>query len=397
SSCRGPQKAPPSGRLFLSGARDSMPSAPPLHDANKKANAVREMSTRRWRIPFRDYTPEVRPTRRLRRPCRRADVRPRTGTAGVRGEDTAKGQGVPSDRRGEGVEHLAAVEYEWFCSTFGRETEPLPFDDHDENADLRVRLHQRGPSVVGEVVSPCPIDPAVADAVRAQVQRILSLDVDGSDFPAVGERDEVVAGLQRGYPGLRPVGFWSPYEAVAWAIIGHRIRIPHAAAIKARMAERLGEPVSFGDRVVHAFPAPHRLAQLEEFPGLFGRKPEWLRSAASAAIHGRLHATHLRALPREEALSELQQLPGIGPFSAELVLLRGAGEPDCIPRHEPRLSRAVADAYHLPGPPTGGQLRCMSELCRPYRTWVALLLRTQLEDHTGEIAGRNRAHVEGVG
>jgi uncharacterized damage-inducible protein DinB len=36
------------------------------------------------------------------------------------------------------VKHLAAVEYGWFCHTFGRETEPLPFDDDDVNADLRV-------------------------------------------------------------------------------------------------------------------------------------------------------------------------------------------------------------------------------------------------------------------
>jgi hypothetical protein len=36
------------------------------------------------------------------------------------------------------VKHLAAVEYSWFCQTFGRDTEPLPFDDDDPNADLRV-------------------------------------------------------------------------------------------------------------------------------------------------------------------------------------------------------------------------------------------------------------------
>jgi uncharacterized damage-inducible protein DinB len=37
------------------------------------------------------------------------------------------------------VKHLAAVEYGWFCDTFGRQTEPLPFDEDDPDADLRVR------------------------------------------------------------------------------------------------------------------------------------------------------------------------------------------------------------------------------------------------------------------
>jgi uncharacterized damage-inducible protein DinB len=36
------------------------------------------------------------------------------------------------------VKHLASVEYGWFCEPFGRPTEPLPFDEDDEDADLRV-------------------------------------------------------------------------------------------------------------------------------------------------------------------------------------------------------------------------------------------------------------------
>ena len=36
------------------------------------------------------------------------------------------------------VKHVAAVEYGWFCDTFGREAEPLPFDEDDPDADLRV-------------------------------------------------------------------------------------------------------------------------------------------------------------------------------------------------------------------------------------------------------------------
>jgi uncharacterized damage-inducible protein DinB len=32
------------------------------------------------------------------------------------------------------MKHLAAVEYGWFCTTFGRETEPLPFDENDDSS-----------------------------------------------------------------------------------------------------------------------------------------------------------------------------------------------------------------------------------------------------------------------
>jgi DNA-3-methyladenine glycosylase II len=242
--------------------------------------------------------------------------------------------------------------------------------------------------VDAEIVSPAHPGADLVAEVRPQVERILSLDVDGSGFPGVGELDPVVGEIQRRYPGLRPVGFWSPYEAAAWTIIGHRIRITQAATLKARIAERLGEPVSFGGRVIHAFPSPQQLAKLDAFPGLAGRKPEWLRSLAQAALDGQLDAARLRALPVADALADLKKLPGIGDFSAGLTLLRGAGAPDAVPNAEPRLARAVALAYGLPGPATPEQIRAISENWRPYRTWVTLLLRTQLEDETGEISGR---------
>jgi uncharacterized damage-inducible protein DinB len=35
------------------------------------------------------------------------------------------------------VKHLASVEFGWFCETFGRESESLPFDENDPDADMR--------------------------------------------------------------------------------------------------------------------------------------------------------------------------------------------------------------------------------------------------------------------
>ncbi len=46
------------------------------------------------------------------------------------------------------VKHLAAVEYGWFCTTFGRPTEPLPFDENDHDADLHVRPNETTPDIL---------------------------------------------------------------------------------------------------------------------------------------------------------------------------------------------------------------------------------------------------------
>jgi DNA-3-methyladenine glycosylase II len=214
-----------------------------------------------------------------------------------------------------------------------------------------------------------------AATIRAQVERILSLDVDGSGFPAVGERDPVVGELQERFPGLRPVSFYSPYEAAAWTIIGQRIRRTQAAAIKNRLAERFGDPVDFGDRTLPAFPAPATLAGLGEFPGLTDRKVDQLRSLGRAAADGLLDAADLRGRPVEEALTHLQELPGIGPFSAELILLRGAGHPDVFPVNEKLLQQAMATRYRLGPDPELSALAKIADGWRPYRTWVCLLLR----------------------
>lgn len=232
--------------------------------------------------------------------------------------------------------------------------------------------------------------PPEPEAVRRQVERILSLDVDGSGFAEVGRRDPVVGELQARYPGLRPVNFFSPYEAAAWALIGHRISMGQAARVKGRIAQELGRGVEIEGEVVHAFPGPGRLRSLESFPGLFGRKVEYLQSLANATLDGRLEPVRLRSLPEQDALAELKQLHGVGDFSAQLILLRGAGAPDALGTAEPRLRRAVAIAYSLPAEPGAEELVEIADGWRPYRTWVSVLLRTMLEDDKGTLPDQGR-------
>lgn len=65
--------------------------------------------------------------------------------------------------------------------------------------------------------------------------------------------------------------------------------------------------------------------------------------------------------------------------SDRLVLLEtpqpGAGAPDVLPAAELRLRRAVRLAYNLPREPDDAELRSRAERWRPFRAWVAVLLR----------------------
>lgn len=244
----------------------------------------------------------------------------------------------------------------------------FPVENTDDVAISKVTQRTDG-AVVAEVEGSDP------DVVAHQLERILSLDIDGTGFPDVGRRDPLLGMMIDRYHGLRPVCFQSPYEAACWAVIGHRIRMVQAAAIKERIADTYGERLSIDGVELSAFPVPAVLEKIAGELPLPEIKRERLRGLASAALEGDLDADRLRARAPEEALDSLMELAGIGRFSAELILVRGCGAPDVFPSSERRLHATMRALYDAPD---AGQreLLELAEPWRPYRSWASVLVRT---------------------
>jgi len=170
-------------------------------------------------------------------------------------------------------------------------------------------------------------------------------------------------------PGLRPCGFHSPYEAAAWAVLSQRTRIVQAAGLRDDLLRRHGQ--------AGAFPAPQQLRTLElDLPG---RKSEYLHAVTDAALDGLLDSSALRSVDPGQAILTVQQVKGLGPFGAELVVRRGANAPDVLPGHERRLDAEIAERYGA-----GHTLSAVSELWRPFRTWASVHLRALREQRTHE-------------
>jgi DNA-3-methyladenine glycosylase II len=257
----------------------------------------------------------------------------------------------------------------------------LAFSVDGAGETVGVSVRQDGDGAVLAVV-----DGDVPDRLPAQLARILSLDVDGAGYPDVVGTDPVVGDLAARHQGLRPVCFFSPYEAACWAVLAQRSSMVSAAAVKERIAERHGQPRRVDGVELWAFPSAERLrAAVDELP-VPEVKRSRLRALAEATMDGRLDATRLRALHVEDALAAVRELPGMGPFSAELVVVRGAGAPDVFPVNEGRLHAAMAELYGLVTP-TVSELGAVAEHWSPYRSWVSVLIRAHHEAHAG-MAGR---------
>ena len=218
-------------------------------------------------------------------------------------------------------------------------------------------------------------EPATVDL---QAARSLSLDHDGSGWPEVGRRDPVVGRLQERHGFLRPVCFFSAYEAATSFVIGQRISMAQTRRVKERLAATAGDAVEIeidGERrTIRAFPRPQQLLALAEVPGVAAVKVERLHGLARAALDGRLDTERLRGLPEDQALAELKELPGIGDWTASGVLTRGCGVADTIPMGD-RISReAIRHFYDLPADPDDDAWVRIAEPWRPYRMWATVLL-----------------------
>lgn len=260
----------------------------------------------------------------------------------------------------------------------------FPLESWDGSALVVLRQGSDG-TVSGEVSAP----DGRADAAWRQAQAALSLDVDGSGFPAVGERDPVIGRLQQESGFLRPTLFHSPYEAACNFVIGQRISMAQARALRLRMADDAGDRVSGAGMEMAAFPRPQALLEMQEIRGLAAEKVSRLHGIARAALEGVLDRARLRALPIETALAEVSELRGVGPFSAQGIVHRGAGVVDEL-TDEPVSRQAVQRLYGLDHLPDPDELLRIAEPWRPYRMWATVLLHAWLRREGGGVARQRR-------
>jgi 3-methyladenine DNA glycosylase/8-oxoguanine DNA glycosylase len=187
-------------------------------------------------------------------------------------------------------------------------------------------------------------------AAEMVLRRILGLDVNPQPLQRLVETERALRPTGLALRGMRPPRFASLFEAFARVVPFQQLSLDAGVAIVARIVTRFGESLEHDGRRYYAFPTARAVAatRLESLQacGLSARKARTLRDLARAVESGALSEEQLSSMSTDEALRTLTASPGIGPWSAGLVLLRGFGRTDVFPPGDVGAERALRALMH---------------------------------------------------
>jgi AraC family transcriptional regulator of adaptative response / DNA-3-methyladenine glycosylase II len=213
----------------------------------------------------------------------------------------------------------------------------------------------------------CRVDLAdVADLTTAiaRCRRLLDLDADPEAVDRALGDDPVLAPLVAGAPGRRVPRTVDGAEFAVRAVLGQQVSTAAARTTTAALVASHGEPIDDpAGGLTHLFPTPECLVDADA--ALPATRRRTLAAVVDALASGRLDVGP--GADRARCRAALGALPGVGPWTVEMVALRALGDPDAFPATDLGVRRA-AGALRLPTAPAA--LRDHSRAWRPWRAYA---------------------------
>jgi DNA-3-methyladenine glycosylase II len=174
----------------------------------------------------------------------------------------------------------------------------------------------------------------------------------------------------------RPIKFeldHDHYEAIVGSIIFQQLAGSAARAILNRFKDLYGGHL----------PSPREYLSTEESKlrssGLSPQKISYIKDLAERLESGRLNLKRLEDLSDEDAMNELDDVRGIGRWTAEMFLLFKLGRTDVLPVDDLGLRKAAKQAYRLRKLPTRERFEQLAEKWHPYSSISTLYLWRSME------------------
>jgi AraC family transcriptional regulator, regulatory protein of adaptative response / DNA-3-methyladenine glycosylase II len=210
----------------------------------------------------------------------------------------------------------------------------------------------------------------------ARCRRLLDLDADPEAVLDALGGDPVLGPVVKKAPGQRIPRTVDEAELAVRAVLGQQVSTKAASTHAGRLVAAYGRPVDDpGGGLTHTFPSVEQLAEIDPIHLAVPKARQRTLGALVAGLADGSVALDA-GCDWASARSQLLALPGVGPWTAEVIAMRGLGDPDAFPASDLGL-RLAAERLGLPmHEPT---LVEHSARWRPWRSYATQHLWTTLE------------------
>ena len=206
------------------------------------------------------------------------------------------------------------------------------------------------PKVIVELKSDRPITGEDTKTARAAVTALFNLNLDLKPFYETIKSDGIMAQVTRELWGLKNPTTPTVFEALVDSIVEQQISLKVANSLEHRIIKKFGDALDLKGTVYYAYPTPQQLASvtIDEFRqcGLSFRKAEYIKEASKLIKEGKLNLEKLRDYETsEKIIKELDEVRGVGVWTAELTMLRGMQRLEALPADDLGLRRVISRYY----------------------------------------------------
>ncbi|MFD1032614.1 DNA-3-methyladenine glycosylase family protein [Metaplanococcus flavidus] len=205
------------------------------------------------------------------------------------------------------------------------------------------------------------------------------LKKDLTPFYDMAAQDPILQPIVKEYWGLRILGMPDLFEALAWAIMGQQINLTFAYSLKKRLVENFGASLVHEEEVYWTFPSFEAIAALEmndltqlQFSG---RKAEYLIGVAGEMAKGSLlKENFMNRRDTETIEKELVAFRGIGPWSANYVMMKCLAIPSAFPIADVGLHNALKKQLDLEKKPSIAEIEHHAENWKGWEAYATFYL-----------------------
>lgn len=218
-------------------------------------------------------------------------------------------------------------------------------------------------------------------AAIARCRRLLDLDADPAAIIDALGTDPHLGPLVAKAPGQRIPRTVDEQELAVRVVLGQQVSIKAARTHAGRLAETHGTPFTdTGGGLTRVFPSVDQLAGLDPTTlAMPATRRRTLSTLIAAMADGDVDLS--AGADWNRARTRLAALPGVGPWTTELIAMRGLGDPDAFPVTDLGV-RIAAEAVGLPA--AADTLLTRSARWRPWRAYVTQHLWTALDHAVNE-------------